>query len=98
MKDKTKDRIWTFLTIVIVLVVVAGGIRHSAPLLRRLFKLREQEAECVRKIHDLELEKAEIENRTRRFEVDEEFVKAVARENKLYHPKEYVIIFGDRGE
>lgn len=95
MKDMIQDRIWTLLTVVVVLLVVAGGIYYTYPLIRRYQNLRQQEADCRTRLHEIEVEKTRVEDLTRRFKTDEKFQLSVARENRLYHPREYVIIFGD---
>ena len=96
MNDSTKDGVWAVLTGVVMVLVVVGGCFYSMPWFKRYFMLRSENAARDRTLHELACQKSQIDEQIHRFRNDDEFVKSVAREKRLYHPHEYVIIFGDQ--
>ncbi len=85
-------------TVVIVLLLLAGGLVKFAPRFRQYLQLKEQDAAREMKIRDIERRTAETIEMERRFNTDVESVEAVARENHRYSPRETVYIFEDDGK
>ncbi len=96
MKDESRDRLYTLFTGVIMLLVCVCGIVKFAPQYKRQTMLKEQDAERDARIRETERLTAEKRDLERRFNTDPECVQSVARENRLYHPREVVFLFNDQ--
>lgn len=95
MKENTKDKIYTFSTVVVILIVLAVGFFNWLPVLRRYFGLKEREMAVVAEIEEVNRENNEYGERIRRFQSQSEQVESVARQDHRVYPGEVVYVFPD---
>jgi len=97
MKEGIRDRIFRVFTVIIVLVIFAGGLFSAWPAYVRGRSLKIQDAELARRIDEKKREIAKLIENQQRFRTDRDFVETIARENRRVFPGELVFIFeGDR--
>ncbi len=95
MKEGLNDRFLRGFTFVLVVIIVIGGLVLVWPNYQRSRTIMRRDAEIALRI---EKKRAEIEllrANQKRFQVDREFVEAIARQNNRVFPGELVFIFDE---
>ncbi|MBO6167460.1 MAG: hypothetical protein J6P13_03820 [Kiritimatiellae bacterium] len=92
-RNRIQEKVWRFSTILIVLVVVAGGLLSAWPTFMRGRALRFQDARLAEQIEEKKREIAKLRDFQQRFRADAEFVEAIARQNSRVFPGELVFLF-----
>jgi len=95
MTDGFKDKVAKFLTIALLVVIVAGGLFALAPLYQNEGSLKRKDAELSRRIEEKKREIARLVDYQKRFRTDPEFVETIARQNRRVYPGELVFVFDD---
>lgn len=93
MKENTKDKIYTFSTVGVILVILAVGIFNWLPVLRQYFGLKEKEMSVIAEIEDVNRENNDYSERIRRFQSQSDQVESVARQDHRVYPGEVVYVF-----
>ncbi len=87
------DRVYTAFTVVVVMLVLAGGLVKLYPLYTQYRSLSRQAAALDRKTEDVERQTAELNEKQRLFQTDREFLESIARQNHRVYPGEIVFLF-----
>ncbi len=96
MKDETKDKIYTALTVALVLLVLAGGLVKAYPRYSQYRALKAKVAAIEAKASETVRKTAELVEKQRRFQTDREFVESIARQNHRVYPGELVFLFPEQ--
>ena len=96
MKDETKDKIYTILTVTLVLLVLAGGLVKASPRYSQYRALKAKVAAIEAKASETARTTAELVEKQRRFQTDREFVESIARQNHRVYPGELVFLFPEQ--
>lgn len=97
MKDETRDKVYTWLTVAVTMLVIAGGIVKASPRYSQYRALKARVAEIQAKTDETIRKTAELQENQRRFQTDREFVESIARKDRRVYPGELVFVFQDRG-
>lgn len=95
MQGDLKGRVFHFVTLVLLAVIVVGGALMAYPQWRQREALKRQESELRGLIEEKKREIARLKDNQRRFRTDPDFVEAIARRNRRVFPGEIVFIFED---
>ncbi len=95
MTSGFKDKVARVLTLVLLVVIGAGGALSLWPTYLRGQSLKRRDAELTRQIEDKKREIAELIEYQRRFRSDSDFVEQIARKNNRVFPGELVFLFED---
>ena len=96
MKDETKDKIYTILTVTLVLLVLAGDLVKASPRYSQYRALKAKVAAIEAKASETARKTAELVEKQRRFQTDREFVESIARQNHRVYPGELVFLFPEQ--
>lgn len=96
MNESIGDKIVKWLSVVAVVVVIAGGAFLSYPSYLRSRALKLQNAELQERIDTKKKEIADLIEKQDRFKKDPDFVEAIARQNRRVYPGELVFVFEDK--
>ncbi len=95
MKEVSIDKLYTAFTVVVVLLVLAGGLVKLYPLYTQYRSLGRQVAALEQKTEETERRTAALNEKQRLFQTDREFVESIARQNHRVYPGELVFVFED---
>lgn len=96
MKESIRECVFRWLTVAIVLAVLATGLVFAWPTYMRRSALRREDVALSARIEDKRREIADLAEKRRRFECDPDFVEAIARKNRRVFPGELVFIYEDK--
>ena len=82
-----------YLTGLVLVLIVVGGLVMMYPNYRRSESLKRQNAELQERIERKKAEIAKLVDNQRRFRTDADFVEAISRQNHRVFPGELVFIF-----
>jgi len=88
-----KTQVVRYLTAVLLLVVIVGGLAVAWPTYRNSQMLKAQSADLDVQIAAKQAEIADLKDRQRRFRTDPDFVESIARQNRRVYPGELVFVF-----
>jgi len=95
-QDSTKTKVVRFITVLLLVAVVVGGLALAWPTYRRGRLLKDQSADLDAQIAAKKAEIAELKDKQRRFKTDPDFVESVARQNRRVYPGELVFVFSEK--
>lgn len=98
MSGNLKENVIRWMTVVVLMVVIFGGLLAMYPDLRRSQMLKRQNAELQDRIEAKKREIARLVDNQRRFRTDADFVESIARQNHRVFPGEIVFLFDNEKE
>ena len=93
MSENLRDKFVRYLTYVMLLLILVGGVVMIYPDYRRGESLKRCNAELQEEIDRREIEIERLRENQRRFRTDADFVERIARQNHRMFPGELVFIF-----
>lgn len=91
-----KDKVFIWVSRVILLGVVVVGVCFLWPKYSRERSLRRQEAELDQRLAEKRAEIRRLSENQRRFKTDRDFVELIARRNGRVFPGELVFVFEEK--
>lgn len=96
MDSDFKDRVFIWVSRVILFGVAVGGVCFLFPKYNRERALRRQVAELDQRIAEKRAEISKLSENQRRFKSDRDFVELIARKNRRVFPGELVFVFEEK--
>ena len=93
MSENLRDKFVRYLTYVMLLLILVGGVVMIYPDYRRSESLKRRNAELQEEIDRRKRAIGQLVENQRRFKTDADFVEKIARQNHRVFPGELVFIF-----
>ncbi len=93
MKSESKNRVLTFFTILIMMVLLVFALVKGGPLYNRYVELKKKDSARDVKIREIEIKTAELNEAINTFGTSDESVESAARAERRYPPNETIYIF-----
>ncbi len=93
MSENLRDKFVRYLTYVMLLLILVGGVVMIYPDYRRSESLKRRNAELQEEIDRRKRAISQLVENQRRFKTDADFVEKIARQNHRVFPGELVFIF-----